>query len=80
MRGLATAFGVTWSICMLFAGLASMFGWCTKFIEVMSSIYIGLKPTFLGSIIGVVWGLSDGVVGGLLIALIYNAVVKKNNS
>jgi hypothetical protein len=77
VKGLAIALGATWAICMLFAGWASTFGWCTKFVEVMGSIYIGFKPTFWGAIIGAIWGFFDAGIGGLIIAVIYNAVAKK---
>ncbi len=77
VKGLAIGLGASWAICMLFAGWASIFGWCTEFVEVMSSIYVGLKPTFLGGIIGAVWGFIDGAIGGLIIAVVYNAVTKK---
>ncbi len=77
VKGLAIGLGVSWAICMLFAGWASIFGWGTKFVEVMASVYIGLKPTFLGGIIGAIWAFIDGAIGGLVIAIVYNAVTKK---
>jgi len=79
LKGLTIAFGATWGLCTLFAGWFSMFGWCGKFVDVMSSIYIGYSQSFFGSIIGALWGFLDGAIGGLIIALIYNAVTKKNN-
>jgi len=54
-----------------------MFGWCVKFVDVMSSIYIGLNSTLIGSIIGAVWGFFDGAVGGAMIAFFYNLALKK---
>ena len=77
IKGLAVALGATWSLGVLFAGWASMFGWCGKFVEVMGSIYIGYGSSFTGALIGAVWGFFDGAVGGLVIALIYNAVTKR---
>ena len=77
VKGLAIAFGTSWAICMLLAGWVSIFGWCAKFVDVMSSIYIGFKPSFLGGIIGALWGFIDGAIGGLIIAIIYNVVTKK---
>ncbi|NOX25417.1 MAG: membrane-associated protein [Deltaproteobacteria bacterium] len=62
---------------MLFAGWAAIFGWSAKFVAVMSSVYIGFKPTFLGGIIGALWGFIDGATSGVIIAVIYNAVTKK---
>jgi hypothetical protein len=68
--------GVAWAVCVLFAGWAAIFGWCTEFVAIMASIYIGFKANFFGSIIGAVWGFIDGAIGGGLIAVVYNAVIK----
>lgn len=77
VKGLAVGLGVSWSVCMLFAGWVSIFGWCTKFVEVMASVYIGLKPSFIGGVIGALWGFIDGAIGGAIIAFVYNMVIRK---
>jgi hypothetical protein len=77
VKGLAVGVGVSWAICILFAGWVSIFGWCVKFVEVMSSVYIGFKPSFLGAVVGAIWGFIDGAIGGAIIAFIYNRVVGK---
>ena len=79
VKGLAVGLGTSWAICVLLAGWASMFGWCTKFVDVMSSVYIGYTPTFFGGIIGGVWGFFDGAIGGLIIAVVYNMVVENSS-
>ena len=77
VKGLAVGLGVSWAVLMLFAGWVSIFGWGTKFVEVMASFYIGFKPTFLGGVIGAIWGFIDGAIGGAIIALVYNAIARK---
>ena len=77
IKALAVGLGVSWAVCMLFLGWVSIFGWGTKFVEMMSSVYIGFTPTFLGGIIGAVWGFIDGAIGGAIIAFVYNAIAKK---
>jgi len=77
VRGLAVGLGVFWAVCMLFIGWASMFGWGVRFVEMMASVYIGFEPTFLGGIIGAIWGFIDGAIGGAIIAIVYNAVVTR---
>jgi hypothetical protein len=52
VKGVAVGVGVSWAVCMLFARWASIFGWGVRFVEVMASVYIGFKPTFLGRIMG----------------------------
>lgn len=79
VRGLAVGLGVAWSMCMLFSGWVAIFGWCRKFVEVMASVYIGFKPTFIGGIIGGLWGFIDGMIGGAIIAFVYNLIAGKSN-
>jgi hypothetical protein len=76
VKGLAVALGVSWAALVLFVGWVSIFGWGTKFVEVLSSVYIGYASTFVGGIIGAIWSFVDGAIGGLIIALVYNAMVK----
>jgi hypothetical protein len=54
-----------------------VFNWGNGFVAAMSSVYIGFRPTFLGGIIGAVWGFFDGAVAGAIIAWVYNGVAKK---
>jgi hypothetical protein len=75
VKALAIGLGVSWAVCILFAGWVSIFGWGAKFVEVMSSVYIGYAPTFLGSVIGAIWGFIDGAIGGVIIAFVYNTIV-----
>lgn len=77
VKALAVALGASWGGGMLFLGWASIFGWGTKVVDVISSVYIGFAPTFLGGIIGAIWGFADAAIGGAIIALIYNYIVKR---
>ena len=76
VKALAVALGLTWGFLVLCMGWTSAFGWGTRLVEVMSSVYIGYAPSFIGGIIGALWGLFDGAVGGLIIALVYNAIAR----
>lgn len=78
--GLAVSLGVTWGLLVLFTGWATMLfsPWCAELVEVFASVYIGFSATFLGGIIGFLWGFFDGAVAGILIALIYNAFLPKS--
>jgi hypothetical protein len=74
---LAVALGVTWALGILLLGWAGGLGWGTELVNVMSSLYIGYGPSFVGGIIGGIWALVDGAIGGAVIALIYNAAAGK---
>jgi hypothetical protein len=77
VKALALAGGVSWGFYMLLVGWTAMFGWGTRFVSAMSSVYIGFRPTFLGAIVGAIWGFLDGAVAGAVIAWIYNLAAKK---
>lgn len=69
--------GLTWSLTILIIGLfAWIFALDTSLMNTMSSLYVGFKPTWLGSLIGASLGFVDGFVGGLLIAGFYRLFLK----
>lgn len=78
VKGLALAGGVLWALYVLCAGWGSIFGWGTNFVNAFSNLYIGYGPTFLGGIIGALWGFFDGAVAGAIISLVYNWSIRNN--
>ncbi len=77
LRAAVLSFGITWAIAMLFIGWVAMFGWGIRVVEVLSSLYIGFAPSFIGGIIGAVWGFFDGAIGAAIFTFIYNTIVKE---
>jgi hypothetical protein len=67
------AVGLTSAIGVFVLGImAAAFGWGVPLAAMLSSVYIGFGPTFVGSIAGAVWAFVDGLVAGVLIAWLYN--------
>lgn len=77
LKAAVFSFGITWAIAMLFIGWVAIFGWGTKVVDVLSSLYIGFAPTLVGGIIGAVWGFFDGAIGAAIFTLLYNSMVKE---
>jgi hypothetical protein len=77
IKALAVAIGVLWAIYVLLLGWIAAFGWGKEMVTVLSSLYIGYKPTFVGGIIGGIWAFVDGAIAGAIIAWVYNLVAKK---
>jgi hypothetical protein len=73
---LGVGLGVSWAVCILFAGVISIFGWGNEFVKVMGSVYLGYNPSLVGAIIGAFWAFLDGFIGGVIIALVYNKFIK----
>ena len=67
------ALGILWGIVCLIMGLLAIVTYRARpFVEFLGIMYIGYKPSILGSIIGFVWGSVDAFIFGFLIAWLYN--------
>ncbi len=76
VRAATLAFGLTWGLYMLFLGWAAALGWGAGLVGPIAFLYIGFAPSFIGGIIGALWGFADGAIAGALVALLYNAFAK----
>ena len=47
---------------------------------ILAHIYRGYTMSPLGSVIGLLWGLVDGFIGGLVFAWLYNLLVPKKSA
>ena len=73
VKALGLTLGIIWGAAMLLLGLIYMFfDYGGAWMTVMSSIYIGYRATFIGSIIGAIWGFIDAGIAGIIIAWLYN--------
>ena len=77
-RGVAIGLGATWALIMFLAGLLSIYGWASEIVHFMSSIYCGYGPTFVGALLGALWGFIDGALFGLLFVFFHNLALKKH--
>lgn len=76
----ALSVGCAWALGQLLAGWIAIFGRGEDYVEVMSSLYIGFKPSFVGGIIGALWGFLDGFIFGAILSGTYNAFLGKAKS
>ncbi len=75
--GSGMALGLTSAIYMFLFGLmAWLFSYGIAMVNSIGTIYIGFKPTFTGSLIGLGYGFVVGFFGGVLIAWLYNLCSK----
>lgn len=72
VMGLGLGMGIYWGLSMIISGWMAMFDWGNQFVSTMASIYIGFEPSFIGSIVGGIWGFGDGFIGGIIVAAFYN--------
>ena len=80
VKAFTLSFGITFGIYMLFLGWVSAFGWGIRDVSVIADLYLGYSPTFIGGIIGGIWGFIDGAICGFLLSYFYNNLMKKTKT
>lgn len=75
-KKLGYAGGILGGLTMLIVTILAVASGCygLEWLEGMKSLYPGYKISYLGSIVGMVYGLIDGFVFFYLLAWLYNRV------
>jgi len=80
IKALALASAILWGLAMLVTGLANLIwgNYGQQFLQTMSSVYPGYHATrSIGEVIvGTLYGVVDGLVGGAVFAWLYNQFAK----
>ncbi len=75
---LALSAGIFWGLCVLIGTWwILIFGTGGQTFRLLGNFYFGYSVTFLGSLIGLVWGFVDGLICGFIFAWLYNLFVKE---
>ena len=78
-KALGFTFGISWGGSILLVGIANLIwpGYGSAFLELGASLYPGYAAgySFGQVIIGTLYGLVDGFIGGLIFAWVYNVFV-----
>jgi len=83
IKALSLTVALVWGGSILLIGLANLI-WTTygvAFLEVAASIYPGYRgdSSFGQVIVGTLYGLVDGFIGGLIIGWLYNLFIPKSS-
>lgn len=79
VKGLALSFGVLWGLCIFIMTLVALYfnGYGQVFLDSTAGAFYPYYDTSLqGAFIGLVAGFVDGVIGGALVAWLYNKFSK----
>ena len=72
-RAFALACGVLWGVTILFATVWLVaFGFQGQLMQQLDHFYFGYSVSWLGAVIGGIWGFCDGFIGGWIFAWLYN--------
>jgi hypothetical protein len=75
VKAVALAFGLIWGF-----GLLALTWWVILFegstgdLMAIGHVYRGYNISPLGSILGLIWGFFDGLIGGAIFAWLYNLI------
>ncbi len=78
VKAFALACALVWGL-----GLFALTWWVIAFegatanIPCVGLVYRGYNISPLGSLIGLVWGFVDGLIGGAIFAWLYNVLVRR---
>ena len=78
VKAFALACGLIWGL-----GLFALTWWVIAFegatgsIPCVGLVYRGYNISPVGSLIGLIWGFFDGLIGGAIFAWLYNALVRR---
>jgi hypothetical protein len=78
VRAFAIAGGLIWGFGLFFLTWWIMaFEGASHEVTLIGLVYRGYTISPLGSVIGLLWALPDGFVGGLIFAWLYNLLAKR---
>jgi len=76
VKGLALTTAIVWGGCILLTGTLNQIwaGYGVAFLDMARSIYPGYQAMsgFTGVIVGTLYGVVDGLIGGAVFAWLYN--------
>lgn len=80
IKGFTFGFAITWGLVVLFVGIINLLSpsYGTAFLELIASVYPGYHPvSTLGNVIvGTLYAIVDGAIGGAIFASLYNVAAK----
>jgi len=80
VKAFALACGLLWGLgVFLLTWWIIAFDGSTEEITFLGRVYRGYNISPLGSVVGLVWALADGAIGGLIFAWLYNLIVTRTS-
>ncbi len=72
-RAFALTCGILWGVSVLLATVwIIVFGFDGTVMVNLDHFYFGYNISYLGAVIGGIWGFVDGAIGGAIFAWLYN--------
>jgi len=79
LKAFAAATGILWGFLLFVYTLLEVSRGLGKTLSALSALYIGYSVTYLGSLVGLVYGLVSGVLIGAAFCWLYNRFAGTGN-
>ena len=80
VKAFALTCAILWALTMLLMTIFMVLrGDTCSFMDIFTSIYFGYTVSWVGAIIGTIWGFVDGLIGGAIFAWLYNKLSSASN-
>ena len=80
VKAFALTCAILWALTMLLMTIFMVLrGDTCSFMDNFTSIYFGYSVSWVGAIIGTIWGFVDGLIGGAIFAWLYNKLSSASN-
>jgi len=80
VKALALAAGIVWGLAIfLLTYWFLIFGYPGDSLSKLANVYFGYSVTWYGGFVGLIWGFVDGLIGGALLAWLYNRFVREGD-
>jgi len=80
VKAFALTCGLVWGLgVLLLTWWIIAFEGTTEEITFLGRIYRGYNISPVGSIVGMLWALADGAIGGLIFAWLYNLIATRTS-
>ena len=78
IKAFALTCGIVWALSLfLLTWWLIAFGGSTGELTLIGKVYLGYTISPIGSVIGLVYGFFDALIGGAIFAWLYNTIVGK---
>ena len=78
VKAFALTCGIIWGVAVfILTWWIIFFDGITREKTILGRVYRGYQVSPWGSVIGLVWAFADGLIGGAVIAWIYNFIVER---
>lgn len=70
---LGLALGIIWAVFLFLMVLLAMYAnWGNAWVDLISSLYLGVNVSWTGALLALPWAFVDAFIGGFLVAWLYN--------